>query len=256
MRIRAVATSAGRLGALPPDLLTVALIVFVGAATQAITGFGFALTVVPLLTFVLDTKDAVATSLLLASITSLFQAVHERDHRNGPIARRLVIGAALGAPFGLVVLQMVSDDTLRVILAATVLVFVALLAANFRIHSTSPAIDVGAGALSGLLNTSIATNGPPLVVVLSARGLEPKTFRATISLVFACSNILGLVLLTGAGRLNGDVAHAALWGAPGLALGWWAGFRVRPHVEQRWFRPLVLLLLSLTAVSALVSALR
>ena len=50
---------------------------------------------------------------------------------------------------------------------------------------------VGVGFVSGVLNTSLSTNGPPLVFGLQARHLGAAPFRATISTVFAFSNIVG-----------------------------------------------------------------
>ena len=53
------------------------------------------------------------------------------------------------------------------------------------------------GAVSGVLNTALATNGPPLVLYLRARGLAVSAFRGTISAVFVVSDVVGLAILAG-----------------------------------------------------------
>ena len=62
----------------------------------------------------------------------------------------------------------------------------------------------GAGFVSGVLNTSLSTNGPPIVFALQARHLPPDRFRGTINVVFACCNILGTTLFIAAGKVGPD----------------------------------------------------
>ena len=80
------------------------------------------------------------------------------------------------------------------LLGISVLGAVVLLIRRINLRHVGPALDVGAGFLSGVLNTSLSTNGPPLVFVLQGRHLEPPAFRGTISQVFALSNVVGLTL--------------------------------------------------------------
>ena len=66
------------------------------------------------------------------------------------------------------------------------------------------------GFVSGIINTSLATNGPPLVYELRRTGFHDDRFRATISAVFLLSNLVGLPLLALAGLITAsDLALAA-----------------------------------------------
>jgi hypothetical protein len=66
------------------------------------------------------------------------------------------------------------------------------------------------GLVSGVINTSLATSGPPLVYVLRRSGLRDDRFRATISVVFVFSNVIGLPLLIAAGLVTSfDIKVAA-----------------------------------------------
>jgi uncharacterized membrane protein YfcA len=115
---------------------------------------------------------------------------------------------------------------------------------------------VVAGFMSGVLNTSISTNGPPLVFVLQARQLAPPAFRATIVRVFAWSAIAALTMFIAAGKVTRNGLVAAAVALPAMWIGQVAGYPFRKHFHAERFRWLVLALLTLAAISAIVSALR
>lgn len=237
------------------DLALVAAVVFFAAMVQILSGFGFGLLSVPLMTLVVSTREAVVVSTLLGVGLSTWQAWRQRADARRPLVRRLAASAYLGMPFGLWVFVAVGDHVLRLLLGLAVLGAVVLLAFRINLRHAGPALDVGAGFLSGVLNTSLSTNGPPLVFVLQARHLEPAEFRGTISAVFALSNIAGIALFLGAGKITGDGLLAAAVALPALVLGQLAGFPLRRHVHGERFRFLVLGLLVVAALSAIASAL-
>ncbi len=237
------------------DLVAVAVIVFGAAMIQVLSGFGFGLMTVPLMTLVISTREAVVVSTLLGIGLSTWQAWKQRSDAVRPLVVRLTGAAYVGMPVGLWVFVAVDDHTLRLLLGVAVLASVVLLARWINLHHVGPALDIGAGFLSGVLNTSLSTNGPPLVFVLQSRHLEPPAFRGTISQVFAFSNMVGLTLFVVAGKVTSDGVVTAAVALPALILGQVAGFPLRRHVHGERFRWLVLVLLTAAAVSAIVSAL-
>lgn len=237
------------------ELAVVVTAVFVAAVVQVLSGFGFALLSVPLMTLAVDAKEAVVISTLMGAGVSSWQAWHGRAYTDRPVAKRMVIGAYLGMPLGLLVYLTVDDHVLRLLLGIAVLVAVVLLAIRLDLRHVGSGLDTGAGFLSGVLNTSLSTNGPPLVFVLQARHLAPDAFRATINTVFACSNLLGVTLFVASGKVTGEGVLAAAIALPALLVGQLAGYPLRRHVHGERFRVLVLLLLTAAALSAIVSAL-
>jgi uncharacterized membrane protein YfcA len=238
------------------ELAVVAGAVFVAALVQVLSGFGFALLAVPLMTLAVDTKEAVVISTLMGAGVSTWQAWHGRRHTVRPVAKRMIVAAYAGMPIGLFVYLTVDDHVLRLLLGLAVLVAVGLLAVRLDLRHTGPGLDVGAGFVSGVLNTSLSTNGPPLVFALQARHLAPDAFRSTINTVFAFSNILGVTLFVASGRVDRDGVVAALIALPALFAGQAVGYPLRRFVHGERFRVLVLLLLTGAALSAIVSALR
>jgi uncharacterized protein len=236
------------------ELAVVVGVVFVAAFIQVVSGFGFGLLAVPLMTLAIATKDAVVISTLTGAGVSTWQAWHGRRFARREVMRRMVLGAYIGMPVGFVVFLNVDDRVLRLILGVAVLTTVVLLAARVDLRHAGPGLDLGAGVVSGMLNTSLSTNGPPLVFTLQARHLAPDEFRGTISGVFAWSNIAAVTLFVGAGEVTRDGLIAAAISIPAVAIGQFAGFPLRRRVSPERFRWLVLGLLTAGAVAAIVRA--
>ncbi len=237
------------------QLIVVGVAVFTASFMQIVAGFGFALLSVPLMTLAIEPKVAVVVSSLTGIFVTTWQAVHSRADSDKLLVRRMTIAAYVGMPLGLLVFVTVDDNVLRFLLGVAVLVAVVLLAMRINLHRAGPRLDYGAGFISGVLNTSLSTNGPPLVFALQARQLPAVEFRATISTVFALSNILGLTLFIASGNVTRVGLTAAGVTIPAMLAGQLLGYPIRKHVDGERFRWLVLVLLTGAAVSAIVNAL-
>lgn len=236
------------------ELALVGAAVFAAAFTQVLSGFGFALLSVPLMTLAVPTRQAVVISMLVGLVATTRQAWAMRADVDRSLVTRITAGAYLGMPLGLLVFVTVDDDTLRLVLGIAVLVAVVLLLLRVDLRGAGPGLDVGAGFVSGVLNTSLSTNGPPLVFTLQARRLEPDRFRATLAAAFALSSVVGVALFVAAGEVNRDGLVGAAVALPAMLAGQLAGFPVRRHVHGERFRVLVLVLLVAAAVSAIANA--
>lgn len=236
------------------DFIVVAVAIFAASFTQVIAGFGFALLAMPIMTIALPVDRSLVIVTLLSAITTAVQAVVLRSHTDRVLARRLTLASFAGMPLGLVVLNVVDDTPLRIALGVSVLVATAMLARQVSLAHVGPGLDVGAGFVSGVLNTSLGTNGPPLVFTLQSRGLDPDRFRATIQTVFAAGNLLAVPLFVA----NGTVTRDGLVGAAVAVPAWLAGIALgrpaRRHVAGPRFRVLVLALLTTAGVTAIAFA--
>ena len=222
-------------------VVAVLVVVFASALLQAALGFGFALIAVPLLVMVLDPKTAVITVFLLASTASVLTLRAARSDVALEEAKRLSIGAVVAMPAGVALLLSAPSLVLRLCLGvATISAAVWLLVGHDpaeRAAQPSPLLAYAAGAVSGVLNTALSTNGPPLVVYLRSRGLSPHVFRSTISVVFTISNVVGLAYLAIGGAIHREAVVLALLAGPCNVIGWWAGNslakRIAPHHFDR-----------------------
>lgn len=236
------------------ELIVVGVAVGVAALVQVIAGFGFALLSMPIMTLAIPVEKAVVVSTLLSFVTTSWQSWFLRKDADRPLVKRLTISAYVGMPLGLVILEVVSDTTLKITLGLSVLLATLMLARRLDLRHAGTGLDVTAGFLSGVLNTSLSTNGPPLVFDLQARHLDATRFRATISVVFALCNIGALSLFIGRGKVTEEGMHAALIALPAWMVGQAVGWPIRKHMHGERFRVLVLSLLALAGTTTVVFA--
>src|SRR4029077_15890907 len=93
---------------------------------------------------------------------------------------------------------------------------------GFHLRSERPALEVGAGVVSGALGGALGISGPPGVLVLQAAGIEQHAFRATTAAFIAVTNLALLPLVFGTGVVGFDIWPAAAVAGPAPAPGTWA----------------------------------
>jgi uncharacterized protein len=199
--------------------------VMTGAAVQSAVGFGFALVAAPLLYAAAPSPEqAVGLMLVLGLEVNLLTLVAER-RRPDPVWRDVVAVVAWslpGALVGVAVLRALDAVALQLLVTVGVLVAlgVNLRAATRDRRERSPAPSreprarwarPAAGLSSGALNTSTSTGGPPVALLLMARGLRPHVVRDTLTASFvgmAAVTVVALAL-TGTREAVPDTAWIA-----------------------------------------------
>ena len=207
-----------------------------------------------MMALVLAPRDAIVVSVLVASVSTTTQAIADRRFTEWKTVRRLSLLSYAGMPFGLVLFNVVSERALRMGLGIVVLVATILIVRKFQIPPEGRRYDWVLGFISGVLNTSTSTNGPPLVFLLKSRSMEPNTFRATLNTVFSIANIGALILFFGSGKMNHENVPGAFVALPALAISLRIGYTMRKHVKEEMFTALVAGLMMLSGISALIAA--
>lgn len=236
-------------------LLVVASAVFAGAAAQAVTGFGFALFVVPILTVVTGPRSAVVVMTSIGVPMTLANAVRWREDLRSRSLVVVSVAALVGMPLGTLLLTRADEQTLTIVVGVTVLGFTLALWRGLRLPP-GRTTELTAGVLSGALATSVGTNGPPLVVAFQATGMGPESFRATLAAAFAVQGAVAFTTFWAAGLVDGAVGSAWLVGIPAAVLGALAGDRLFVRMDRARFRGAVLILLTASGLLALASAVR
>lgn len=238
------------------DAVAIALLSAAAAFVQALSGFGFSLFLVPLLAIVVGAKDAVVLANALGVAVNMTMVARTRKLVSWRLGTALFAGAAAGMPLGLVVLIVIAPALLQAAIALLVLATTVALWRGWRAGLAGRAAEVGAGIVSGVLNTSTSMSGPPVVLFLQARGTSPAVFRATLGAFFLASGAVALALFGASGRLGSTLLLQTLVAVPGLLLGFFGGDAVFARLGEFRFRRLVFVILSCTAAVALVTAVR
>ena len=235
-----------------------AVVVLAAGFFQSAAGFGFALLAVPLLSLAIPPQTAVVVVFLQGSTSSLLTAAHRRGDVVRTEATRLSAGAVVAMPLGALILVTASAGALRLALGVvTCSAAVYMLLPSTRRRQdlvVRPWATYAVGAVSGVLNTALATNGPPLVVYLRTRGLAVGAFRATISVVFIVSSAVGLVVLVVSGAVHATAVHYfVLTLVPALA-GWAIGAATASRLRHHHFVRMVDVLLLVSGALAIAKA--
>lgn len=232
-------------------------IAFLASVCQSVTGFGFALVMVPLITVVWAVKPAVAATVLLSLFGNAMLLREVRGHVSVPRVTGLLAGFAIGLVPGVFIFEKVDEDALRVGVGVIVLIATLLI---YR----SPEIDRGhdsfglrlvTGAVSGAIGSSTSLSGPPVVLYLVGRVREIDAFRATILAYFVPSSVILLISYAIVGQISQDVLIMAAAGAPAVLIGNPVGGWLRGHLDAERFRIVVLAVLVGASISGVLSTL-
>jgi uncharacterized membrane protein YfcA len=234
-------------------VVAIALIIVAAAATQSVVGFGYALLAVPCLTVLLGPKVAVVASTAVGTALVAWNAVRWRDDVRWREVMTVSAAALCAMPVGLLVLTRANDRTLRLLVGATILLFTVWLWRGLALPRGRPT-EIAAGATSGALAASVGTNGPPLVIAFQATEMAPAAFRATLQVCFLVQAAVALALFWSQGLVVADVGRVFVVGIPAAVAGALIGDRIAPSVPYHRFRSAVLILLSLSGVLAIASA--
>ena len=239
------------------DLIVFAVVVaFTAATVQSVTGFGFSLTLVPLLAVAWEPKAAVAVSLLLALATNVVLLTQVRGKVSTRRLPGLYLGLIIGIPLGVLFLERVDAETLQitvgiVVLAATVLIY---LQPSVDAGHDSLGMQIGAGTMGGALTSATSMGGPPVVLYLLGRETEIDPYRATLLAYFLPSGVLAVAAFFIVGRIDSDVLIITAAAVPAVVAGILTGGWLRTHLNPERFRRIVLGVLIATSISVTILA--
>jgi uncharacterized membrane protein YfcA len=229
-------------------------VVSLAAAAQAVSGFGFALIGTPLVAVLTGPKEAVVGLTMIGVLLVAQLSLRGRGHVDRPTVGVVTVSAIVGMPLGLLVLVRADDRVLTFAIAIAVIGFSLLLWRGARVPA-GRGTDAAAGFTAGILSTSTGTSGPPIVIALSAKQLEPPVFRATISAIFLVQGSAALVLFALGEQITRDALSVALAGLPGVLVGSIVGERGFRRLDTSTFGRVVLGMLFLSGLVALFGAL-
>ena len=245
------------------SLVQLAGVTLVAAVVQGAVGFGFTLLAVSFFLLIMQSGDAV--QLLIVVNLTISVALIGRLWRNVDrgLWIRLVIGAFLGFPLGLMAFQNAQVDQLKILAAVTILTFVAVAVflkpdaegGSERVPRFRTPSAIGVGTLAGCMTTALGMPGPAVVLYLTAVGAGKDATRAILLTFFAVSYGGSLILQTMAVGVRGGVWITAGLLVPFAAVGALLGHMLAGHVSEGAFRRVVLVLIAATGAYVLLDTL-
>ncbi len=204
---------------------------------QGSLGLGLALVAAPALVAI-DPGFAPGPLIVVGQIVGLRHFIVEREHTDRGAVRHCLIGLPFGLAGGLVVLTAISDRTLGLLIGGVTAFTAVSLLSGLQVRRSAPT-EVATGVAAAFTSITAGLPGPPLV--LSFSDMKPSTLRGTVAsfvLLVAVSGIIGLIATGEYGRHEVELTGLLI---PGILVGLVVSRFVRPHLDNSWFRPVVLL---------------
>lgn len=234
-----------------------ALLVFLAAGLQTVSGFGFALLAMPILTLVLGLRIAAPLIAMTGVTLYAVNLIRYRQAVNWPEVARLTVASAVGVPVGIRVFDNANEALIRALLGG-------LLIAYALYRQTRPATRhrvgagwvFGAGFLAGCLGGAYNTPGPPVIVYGALRQWPKQSFKGVLQATFLVNGALVVASHFAARHLTATVLNLYLWAGPALLLGVWVGSGLDSRLNRRWFERVVTVVIFLLGVSLMATARR
>lgn len=234
------------------------LAILVGTFVKAVTGMGFPLIAIPVISLFVTVEDAVAVIALPNVIMNgvicwrmRYEAPHTRDL---PI---LAGAGVIGAVLGTALLVRLPEQVLMVGLAATVFAYVGYAASRpdtSLLPATTRRWSPAVGLVAGVMQGAVGISGPPVAAWIHAYRLTPGAFVFAVSLLFLVAGAAQLAVLVASSMITGPRLWLALGALPivlgMIPLGEWLRGRLGAHRFDR----AVLAALLLSGMSLVVRA--
>lgn len=232
-------------------LLAFCAAVLIAAVLRGFSGFGFALAAVPMISLVIAPAHAVAVAVMVQALVGVRDVLQLHGVLDRPGLLRLSIGALVGTPIGLVGLVFLDAATIRLAIAAIVILGVA-----FLLRKASPQVRPNlklatpTGFLAGLFGGLAAMPGPPAVAYYLSSATPSHVARASLMVFFFITSLMSLPGLALGGLLAPQVVVLSLIAVPIMLAGNSLGSLAFRRAPNSAYKPIALIMLIAMALSS------
>ncbi len=241
------------------QLLVVLLASGLGAVIKSVTGLGYPLIAVPLISLVLGIEDAVVIIAIPNLAANAFLCWESRDAQaqTRDLGRLCGLGA-VGAVIGTIAFVNLPDQPFLIVLALSILLFLFQFIRKPE-FSFSPAFtrrwSPAVGLLAGAMQGAIGVSGPIVATWFHSYRLPARAYIHSLTFMFGVTGAVQLVILLGQGQMTPDRLVGALVASVAVAVATPIGLRLRKRLAGPSFEKLVLLTLVVSAVALIFDAL-
>lgn len=240
------------------DILLMGSAIFlISGLLQGLSGFGFSILAIPLITLFIPPKTAVPILMLYSIILNLVVLYSAWRAINLKRIWLLLVAGIAGLPLGAHLLVVLDGNFLKIFIGIMIIFFGILLLMGYRKqlkHEKLAMLPIG--FISGLLSGSISISGPPIIIFLANNDLEKHSFRGNLALYFLILNIFTIPVFWLNGLFTDTVIFFTLRFLPGLLLGVILGNLLSHKVQEKHFRKFTLILLLIMGALAIVSGMK
>src|SRR5262245_47627218 len=239
-----------------PDVLIFLLGTFAAAFVHGIVGFAFAIVAAGVWLHALPPAQVTALIVAYALIVQGYAVWKLRHSLNASRLTPLVVGSALGIPFGVAALRWVSPSHLRVGVGAILVLYSVYSLTRARLPLATNAgriADTGVGILNGALAGATGLGGLIPAIWTAMRDWPRDEQRAVFQPTAAATFVITILFLSGFGIITQESMRLFAIGLPLLAAGTWLGWKYYGRLDEDAFRKAVLVLLLVSGLLLTIS---
>jgi uncharacterized protein len=242
---------------LEPEALIFALVViFIAGVTQSLTGFGFGLVAIPLLTLVVSPKLAPPIVLIDGIVLNAFILRRAYVAVQPRRIALLTVAGMLGVPLGTWVLANWNVESLRIYIGIMTCIAAGLFLTGFRREvQNEQLVSAPVGFISGVMSGSINMAGPPVILFFANQNLPRPVFRANIVAYFFVLQMTAIPLLLWNGILSREAITSGIVLLPSLIVGGIAGAAFADRVDDAVVRRITLAIVSFAGIVSILNGL-
>jgi len=227
-------------------------------AVNGLTGFGTAITALPIWLYVLSPRDASSLAIICAAVSQLQTLPMIWRHIRWGLAVPLAIPGLVGVPIGTVLLAYIDPRFFK----AGVGVFLAAYSAyvltrrgqlkwDWGGRVADGVIGFGGGVLGGLTGVS----GVLPVLWTDIRGWSKEERRGVVQIFNFTILTLAAITHAAAGMLTRQVAFETALALPGAIAGAWTGAYFYRRLADRGYQRVVMLMLLISGIALIWTSL-
>ncbi len=229
---------------------------FAAALVTGVAGFAFGLIAAAIWLHILTPLQ---TASLIIGFGLVVQGVSVWKLRHALKWTRLwpfLIGAALGVPLGVAILDWANADHVRIAIGAILVLYsiYALARPAMKVTAGGAPADAGVGFLNGVLGGLTGFAGILVTIWCGMRGWPKDEQRAVFQPVGVAIFAMSALWLGVRGSVSADIGWLFLLGLPALLAGTWAGLKLYGKLDEAGFRKVVLALLLVSGIALLAPA--
>lgn len=237
------------------EMVWIILVIVAASLIKGITGFGFALVSLPLLSFWYSPKELIPVLILCNLVASVIIVLQKKDRKLiNQRFKSLIISGALFTFIGVVTLKVISEDVLIIIMSAffIILSILSLAGVNYSIKLSDLSYKI-AGAFCGFLTGCISVSGPPLALFLNMANVDNQEFREIFSWFSIVTSIVAIGGFYALDMITPSTYKMTLLILPILFLGSYFGKKLNHLMPLKLFQKISIVITLLASVFLLLS---
>ena len=161
--------------------------------------------------FQLSLIEVVPIILILEVLISIFMAPYVWNKIDWNLVLKVLIGIAIGSPFGLYLLKYLSPETTHFYVCLIIIIFSILLMRGYSNKNiNNNGLKILTGIISGTLNGLTTLGGMPVALFLLVTSIQPAVIRGSLAALFFLTDVYAFILSFFAGIVDMTTIYRVL----------------------------------------------